>query len=339
MQRFLLHSVLLLLPLILSSNSFAWGARGHRIIAALAQQYLTASAQAAVNEILDGEDLATVSTWPDDMRSSQDNVEFWSRRTVPWHFVDIPAGEDYATAPHNPAGDAFAALETFSAILLDEQIPQGPVRDGLELYFGELQSGNKQLKGLALRFVIHILGDLQQPMHIGYPGDQGGNAVRLRWFGEATNLHSLWDTRLVEHSGLSYSEYAERLRIRISRTPASDIRSMERGDAELWVDESQHMLERIYAAHAENTELGYDYAAQFVPTVELQMVKGGLRTAHFLNSIFGGWGVGSRQAMLAGFANGWELQLGAFCQPAVTAHAFALFFNNLAGEIFWHTPC
>lgn len=282
------------LALCLSGNSYGWGAKGHRIIGELAQQHLTASTQAAVTEILEGDDLATAATWADEMRSSQDNVEFWSRRSAPWHYVNIPAGQDYASSEKNSQGDAFMAIETFSAILLDEPVPQGPVRDGLEFYFGDLQSREKEVKAFALRFLIHILGDLQQPLHMGYADDQGGNLVQLHWFGQTTNLHTLWDTLLVEQAGLSFTEYTQRLTNRINRTPSSDIRGLERTDPLVWEQESRRTLERVYSRHRESTDLSYEYAAQFVPTVEMQLVKGGLRTAYFLNSIFGGWSVGSR---------------------------------------------
>jgi hypothetical protein len=280
---------LLLLAVGANSRCLAWGANGHRIIGALAQQYLTASTQAAVSEILQGDDLVMASTWADEMRSSTDNVEFWTQRSSPWHYVNIRAGESYATSEKHPMGDALMAIETFSAILQDKPIPQGPVREGLEFHFGDLQSREQEVKAFSLRFLIHILGDLQQPLHSGYDGDRGGNDVTLRWFGETTNLHTLWDSLLVAHAGLSYSEYAQRLSSRLSRMPASDIRGMERGDPDLWAQEAQHLLGGIYAGHRGNTELGYDYAARFTPTVELQLVKGGVRTAHFLNSLFGGW--------------------------------------------------
>lgn len=285
--------VLATLVMCFSSNCFAWGAKGHRIIGALAQQHLTASAQSAINDILEGDDLATASTWADEMRSSQDNVEFWSKRSAPWHYVNVPQGQDYASSDKNPLGDAFMAIETFSAILLDEDVPAGPVRDGLEFYFGDLKAKDKEVKAFALRFLVHVLGDLQQPLHMGYASDQGGNRVQLSWFGDATNLHTLWDTLLIENAGLSYTEYAQRLSNRISRTPASDVRGLERSDPDVWAKESERMLERIYAEHSASTELGYEYVAKFVPTVESQLVKGGLRTAYFLNSLFGGWNVGS----------------------------------------------
>jgi hypothetical protein len=292
MKRALLHLLFVVLALGFSAPGHAWGTKGHRVIAALAAERLTSAAQAAVNELLQGEDLATAATWADEMRSSRDNPEFWSRYAANWHYVNIDKGSDYQGSAKNPRGDALVALETFTAILLDEPLPAGPVLEGLEFYFGELDAQPAAVKRFALKFLLHILGDLQQPLHLAYAEDRGGNEAGLTWFGERSNLHALWDTLLVERRNFSVSEYTRRLGTRIEHTPASDIRGLERADPRVWMDESRRLLDRIYTRQAGSTELGADYAAEFVPTVEAQLVKGGVRTAMFLNGIFGGWPAG-----------------------------------------------
>jgi hypothetical protein len=286
-----------------SSSAYAWGAKGHRVIGALAEQRLTPAARARVTAILEGEDLATVSTWADEMRSSGDKPGFWTDYAANWHYVNVAPGADYASSVKNPRGDAYAALETFVAILLDQPVPEGPVREGLVLYFGELDTHAADVKRFALKFLVHIVGDLQQPLHSGYADDRGGNEARVTWFGAPSNLHAVWDTRLVEQTGLAYPELARRLGGRIARTPASDIRLWESAAPIAWIAEAQDTLQRIYERHATQTELDSRYAAAFVPTVELQLLKGGLRTAHVLNSLFGGWPVGSwRDSPTAGVA-------------------------------------
>lgn len=293
----------LLLAAAFSQAAHAWGAKGHRVIGALAEERLSAAAHSAISAILEGEDLATAATWADEMRGSRDNPEFWSEYAANWHFVNIAPGESYASSAKNPHGDAYAALETFVAILLDEPVPAGPVREGLESYFGDLGARKPEVRRFALKFLVHIIGDLHQPLHSGYASDRGGNEVRLSWFGERVNLHAVWDTQLVEHADMSYTQMARRLGNRIIRTPASDVHYMESAAPLGWIDESREMLDRIYAAHAGDPELGSRYTAQFVPTVDTQLVKGGLRTAYVLNSIFGGWPIGSwRDSPTAGEA-------------------------------------
>jgi hypothetical protein len=294
-MRRLTLALLLCASALPAASALAWGQRGHRIIGEIAEHHLTAASQAAVRELLDGDDLATASTWADEMRNATDNPEFWNRYASTWHYVNLPKGvSDYAAAPHdNDTGDAWQALEAFTAILSDQAVPAGPVRKGLELYFGDLTRDPHAVKAFALRFMVHILGDLQQPLHSGYADDSGGNKVQVTWFGRNTNLHTLWDTQLLENQDLSYLEHARRFENRIAHMPLSDIRQMEQSDPQVWITEARVLLERIYARHTENPALSYEYAAEFTPTVELQLERGGLRTANVLNSIFGGWPVGT----------------------------------------------
>ncbi len=179
MLKSLLQTTLVVLTLGCAHTALGWGAKGHRVIGVLAEEHLTAAARAAVNEILDGEDLATVSTWADDMRSSPDNREFWSDYSAVWHYVNVAPGVSYADSEKNPRGDAYVAVATFIAILRDEAVPAGPVREGLEFYFGDLAARKTDVRRFALKFLVHILEDLQQPVHSGYADDRGGNDVRL----------------------------------------------------------------------------------------------------------------------------------------------------------------
>ncbi|MDR0779813.1 MAG: S1/P1 nuclease [Pseudomonadales bacterium] len=289
-MRRLIAVLLLCLSALPASSALAWGQRGHRIIGHLAERHLSAASQAAVRTLLDGDDLATASTWADTMRNATDNPEFWNRYASTWHYVNLPKGVNhYAAAPHdNDTGDALQALAAFSAILRDAPVPAGPVRKGLEFYFGDLRRDPRAVKAFALRFMIHILGDLQQPLHCGYAEDRGGNRVPLTWFGHPTNLHTVWDSLLVENAQLSDTAYANRLERRIAQTPLSDLRQMEQGDPQQWLNDARALLDRLYARHSQNPALNGAYAAEFTPAMELQLERGGLRTATVLNRLFGG---------------------------------------------------
>lgn len=291
MSRLLLTVVAVLL-LLYSGSVLAWGNKGHRVIAAIAEQRLTPATRAAVTNILGAEDLGTAALWADTMRSANDNPEFWSRYAASWHYLNVPPGQDYADSNPDPRGDAYVALQAFAAILQNQAVPEGPVRDGLELYFGTLDPQSPELKRFALRFLIHITADLQQPLHSGYADDRGGNTIDVLWFGEPSNLHSLWDTLLVEQAKLDVAAYARRFANRLEHMPTSDVRVMESVEPLVWISESRRILERMYARHDDRNAFDAYYAAAFVPTAELQLLKGGLRTAYLLNSLFGGWPVG-----------------------------------------------
>jgi len=294
MPRISLPCLLFLLLLATSGPALAWGNKGHRVIGAIAEANLTPAAKAAAASILQGEDFVAATTWADEMRGAQDNPEFWGRMAANWHYVNIDANTDYAASPKNPQGDAVVAMETFIAILLDEPVPSGPVRTGLEFYFGTLQGNEAELKRFALKFLVHVIADLQQPLHSGYAADRGGNAIAINWFGRRSNLHSLWDTLIVEQPNLDEAALTRRLLNRIGSTPAIDLRYMESATIDEWLQESTSLLARIHARNDGSNDFGAVYATEFVPTMEQQLIRGGLRTAFALNTLFGGWPVGTR---------------------------------------------
>ncbi|MDT8397412.1 MAG: S1/P1 nuclease [Pseudomonadales bacterium] len=286
MLRILLLACLLSLA---STHALAFGAKGHRVSATIAQTRLSAKTQAAVSELLDGGSLASAATWADDMRARPDNQEFWGYRyAANWHFVNIPEHQDYAGSPKNPAGDAYAALLSFIAILRGETIPPGPVREGLAFYFGDLDSQDRDraLKQFALKFLIHLVGDLHQPLHAGFEQDQGGNLIKVRWFNTGTNLHAVWDTRLVEFPGLSVTEMSQHLMARFALKTPADIAAIAQAKPEAWLSEALRLRPRVYAVERFDSHFDAAYTTEFVPVIEEQLLRAGLRLAALLDLIY-----------------------------------------------------
>jgi len=238
---------------------FAWGKTGHRIVGALAEGYLDAKAKAGVARILGKESLAEASTWPDFMRASPE--EFWQKVAGPYHIVTVPKGKTYADVGAPPQGDAVTALKQFSATVRD---PRASLAD----------------QQLALRFIIHIVGDLQQPLHANNGIDRGGNDVHLMFAGHETNLHALWDSGLIDQEQLSFTEWADWLRAKI--TPALQTR-WSNADPLVWIGESADIREHIYP---DTANVSYAYAFANKATVEQQLEKGGVRLAAYLNQLF-----------------------------------------------------
>lgn len=238
--------------------ALAWGKTGHRVTGAIADQHLSGLTRAHLRELVGVETLAEASTWPDEMRANPD--PFWQKTANPWHYVTV-GGFEYDRAP--PEGDALEALRFFRRMLRDP-------------------NASLEHRQLALRFIVHLVGDLHQPLHNGRPGDRGGNEVKVKWFGRDTNLHAVWDSALVDDTGYSFSELAERLS-RHSRS--ADVIAWWNPDPRDWVRESVQHRERIYPA-AGKTDLGYDYAYQHTPTVELRLKQAGVRLAAYLNQLF-----------------------------------------------------
>jgi hypothetical protein len=244
--------------LLMPAPALAWGKTGHRVTAAVADTHLSGLARAHVREIIGVESLAEASTWPDEMRSNPD--PFWQKTANPWHYVTV-GGFEYDRAP--PEGDALGALQFFRNQLRDP-------RTSIE---------HRQL---ALRFIVHIIGDLHQPLHNGRPGDRGGNDVKVKWFGRDTNLHAVWDSALIEETDYSFSELAERLN---RHTRSEDVIAWWTANPRDWIRESVQHRERIYPA-AGKTDLSYEYVYQHTPTVELRLKQAGVRLAAYLNELF-----------------------------------------------------
>lgn len=240
----------------LPSPALAWGKTGHRATAAVADQHLSGLARAHVRQILGVETLDEAATWPDEMRSDPDT--FWQKTAAPWHYVTV-GGFAYDEAP--PVGDAVTALQRFSAVLRDTDAPLAD-------------------KQLALRFIVHLVGDLHQPLHAGRPGDRGGNDVKVTWFGRPTNLHAVWDSALVDEEQLSFSEWAERLN---RHTSPDEVIAWWVQNPIVWIAESALIRETIYPA---NPELGYDYVYRNTPIIKRRLAQAGVRMAAYLNALF-----------------------------------------------------
>ncbi|HEX6375581.1 MAG TPA: S1/P1 nuclease [Allosphingosinicella sp.] len=257
MRRFILALLCCALP---ASPALAWGQTGHRVTGAVAERYLSGAARANVQLLLGTETLAQAATWPDDMRS--DPAEFWQKTASPFHYVTVPAGSTHSATGAPPEGDAVTALERFAQVLRD---PDASAAD----------------KRLALRFTIHIIGDLHQPLHAGRPGDRGGNDVKVTLFGAQTNLHSVWDSGMIDARQLSHGELAEWLVGAI--TPAQVV-AWSNPDPQIWIAESVALRETLYPA---NPKLSYAYAYQHGAALDGRLSRGGVRIAAYLNRIFG----------------------------------------------------
>jgi hypothetical protein len=256
-MRALIAAILIVLT---PTHAFAWGQTGHRVTGEIAEPLLSRRAAREVRAILGNESLAEASTWADEMRSSPE--EFWQRTASPWHYVTVPTGQEYAGVGAPPEGDAATALTQFAATLRDRDAP-----------LAERQ--------LALRFAIHIIGDLHQPLHAGNGADRGGNDVQVTFFGDRTNLHAVWDSGMIDRRQLSYTEWTDWLQRRI--TPSLR-REWSNPDPLVWIAESAAIRDAIYP---EGDRLSYDYVFSHRETVDRRLSQAGVRIAAYLNWVFG----------------------------------------------------
>lgn len=245
----------------LPQPALAWGQLGHRVIGQIADERVSGRTRAEVLLTLGVEDLAEASTWPDEERSNP--ASFWQNDANPWHYVTVPDGMTYEEAGAPPEGDAATALARFTQTVRDRNAPAAD-------------------RALALRFIIHLVGDLHQPLHVGNGTDRGGNDVAVRWFGEETNLHRLWDTQLIESKNLSYTEYARWLGRAIP--PQWEI-DWWTADPMVWIAESAEIRPSIYPQSAD-ARLSWRYGYYYLPIAERRLQQGGVRLAAYLDWLF-----------------------------------------------------
>ena len=248
--------------LITALSLMSWGVIGHRSIGKIAENHLTPKAKTAVYAILGSESMALVSTYADEIRSdSKFNY------TGSWHYVNPPQGLNYAQFVDFLKTDT--AANVYNALLKME----GQLKD---------PKSSKENKLFALKMIIHFVGDLHQPMHVSRAEDQGGNKIKLKFQRKDTNLHSLWDSGLIEYNGFSFTEMANDL----DQVSDSDIKKWQNDDLTKWLFESYQISAQIYAEIGNEADLDYTYYPKHSEIYKNRIQKAGIRLAGLLNSIY-----------------------------------------------------
>lgn len=236
-----------------------WWERGHHLVAALAWERLTPEARSAAQELLGDANFIEVSVWADSIRP-------FRRESAPWHYVNVPIdGEGYDPALHCPGGQCVvAAIEWFDQVLRDPAAPSG-------------------VRGEALRYLIHFVGDLHQPMHAGDNRDRGGNDQRVVVNGRETNLHAVWDGLVVEALAPTEALLLARLQDRLARTPADTLAGWTGVPVVEWAREGwRTSRDHAYRLPADGI-IGAEYLDAQGDRVELALLKAGVRLADLLN--------------------------------------------------------
>ena len=280
----------------LCGQAFGWGDDGHRIIAAVAEQQLTPAVRAKVRALLAGDatgltgpSLAAQATWADKWRDSDRNTTRERyERTREWHYVNIPIS--------STASDATIAAACHGRPPLPAGTPAsaGPPRacliDKIDQFIAELRNPNTPPaeRRLALQFLLHLVGDLHQPLHAGDDGDRGGNDKKIGLPGfNPDNLHQFWDTTVVRRLGPRPERVARELGRNVS--PAQR-REWSRGTPTDWARESAGVART--STYARLPTPGDDgrrtltpaYVAQATSAAKQQLSKAGVRLAWVLNA-------------------------------------------------------
>ena len=239
-------------------NTFYWSKTGHRVIGKVAQEELTGKTRKALNSLLDGQSLATVSNFADEIKADRRYKEFSA-----WHYVNIPPGKAYGDVEPSKYGDLVVGIQKCLAMVKNE-------------------GNTKADRVFYLKMLVHLIGDLHQPMHVGRLEDKGGNDLQVQWFGNGSNLHKVWDANMINDYGMSYTELATSL----PDLDKKEKKAIQRGSILDWVAESQDIANKLYESVEIGEKLAYGYSYTWWGTVESQLQKGGLRLAKVLNELF-----------------------------------------------------
>lgn len=251
--------LLLGLCLLFARGAFAWGQKGHDVTAYIAERHLTPEAAEKVHKALGGYSPVYFANW-------LDFASHWPEYayTKTWHYLNVDEGETIETMPKNPKGDVLKAVTEIT-----EKLKSGKLTPDEET--------------LNLKMLIHLVGDMHCPMHLGRLSDLGGNRRPVRFFNRETSLHSVWDTNLPEAvHNWSYTEWKEQID-RLSDDEAAEITAGEPAD---WVKETHDICKEIYASSPEGIKIEYDYIFKYTPVIEKQFLRGGHRLARLLNEIY-----------------------------------------------------
>lgn len=244
----------------------SWGVTGHRTCGRIAENHLTPAAKAAIHDLLGDESLADASTWADEVRSQP---EF--KNNGPWHYIDIARGKSF---------------DEFSAAVKGMTEPNA--------YWAVLQMENdltsptttREQKVVALKYIVHIVEDLHQPFHVGNTEDKGGNTIQVNYNGQGTNLHALWDSKLIDHGGLN----DEQLAAQYDNISPEKIKEWQSASMLQWMWESYQLSTQLYAEidQMKSRSISDAYYEARMPIVKERMQMAGIRLAGLLNEIFSG---------------------------------------------------
>lgn len=281
------RSLLFLLLLIASQSIYGWGPNGHRIVAQICYDNLDPSVQERVDKVLGDDYLTQVATWPDFIRS-ESNWDF----TQPWHYVTIDPDKTVAqiiaeNATNSTIDNVIEAIQLMREILSGNSAEKKKFLALMKEH--DVQPLNGSVEATALAFLVHFIGDIHQPMHVGKNKDLGGNMISVLFFSERMNLHSVWDAGIIEQEQLSFTEFASF----VNKHQIGMKSSCEKDSIEKWTTESVIAREHIYNTLYNSTDkatglpdLKYQYQHDNITLVEKRLAAAGYRAAHLLNSIF-----------------------------------------------------
>jgi len=254
MKKYFLSLVLGALLLSIPARTLAWGKTGHGLVAEIAYHFLDDSTKELVKKYINNLSIEEMASWMDENRSNS-----YYDYMKPWHYIDMEKGETYKPSPEkNLLTVLFSAIQELRHM---ETLKKKRIKEDILIIF-------------------HLVGDLHQPLHTGYTSDKGGNAVDVRSQNFASNLHSAWDTQILESEGITLAKCLKQYE---SFTP-QEVDTIKKIQVLRWMYQSRSYLDSVY--DFKNGFLDQAYIERSKVIIEKQLVIGGLRLAAILTDVF-----------------------------------------------------
>lgn len=241
-----------------NSSAPRWGATGHRVVGKIAENHLKASSKRKIKKLLKSKSLAFVSTFGDEIKSDRRYSEFYT-----WHFINMPLDANYEASKKHPKGDLVTGINYCKKVISDK-------------------NSSDDDKAFYLKLLVHFIGDLHQPMHIGLEEDKGGNDVKLQWFYKDSNLHRVWDSEMINSFDMGYLELAENADVLSKK----QVKAIQEGTVIDWVNETHILSNEVYKSVKADENLRYRYSYDHFNTARKQLQIAGIRLAKVLNELF-----------------------------------------------------
>lgn len=258
MMKSVLFSLMVFVAIILIS----WGSVGHKTVATIAEAHLCTVAKNSIKVLLGEQSIGDVASWADEVRNTPEY-----KQTGPWHYVDLPSGYSFEQFAEEVKKQG--AENVYGAILhCEEQLKSNTT--------------SKEEKAIALKFLVHFIGDSHQPMHVSRAEDKGGNTIQVQFNGKGSNLHSLWDSGLISREGKTFDRMAKDY----DNANPQKIAKWQKDSPMQWLWESYQFSTKIYGDVEKNNKLDDAYYEANIPVVQQRIEMAGIRLAGELNKIF-----------------------------------------------------
>jgi hypothetical protein len=258
-----MRRLFLILPFVILLLALAsWGWAGHKTVVGIAENHLSIKAKAGVQMLLKDTAMTDVASWADEALN-QPGLKF----TAPWHYANVPLGLTY---------------DQFSKTLSDPNTVN--IYNALQKSIHVLNQINNPpaMRAQALKFIIHLVGDAHQPMHVRRAEDKGGNTIQVQFDGKGTNLHSLWDGKLIGKQGLSVPQ----MTVDYDRATPREIKQWQSDDIIKWLYESYQISSKLYSELEKGNTVDDKYYKDHLPVIQKRIEMAGIRLAGILNQAF-----------------------------------------------------